>query len=385
MAAENRLLRRIIDVTTADLDLRTVARGVAASVTEMMRADVCFVHIVDRERRCLTMIGGTPPFDDLAGTIELAIGEGVAGWVAQHAVPAVVPDKWKDARYKYIPALRGEDFLSMVSVPMVVGSQDVIGVLNVHAHERRSFGEAEVQTLVQVASMLARAVENADLYRRLADREHALERFAATTIETQEMERRRLAGDIHDGISQPLISLWFHLLATEDAALHDPSVLRPLRRAKEMASAALEEARTAISGLRPSVLDDLGLAPSLESLANSIPDVVATVDLDDVDLAPHAQVALYRIAQEALQNVQKHACADNVHLSLSTQDGFVRLLVKDDGAGFEPNARASPLAFGLVGMRERSELVGGQLTVSSRSGRGTTVEVVVPVAFREEL
>lgn len=384
MAAENRLLRRIIDVTTADLDLRTVARGVAAAVTETMRADVCFVHIVDRERRCLTMIGGTPPFDDLAGTIELAIGEGVAGWVAQHAEPAVVADKWKDARYKYIPALRGEDFLSMVSVPMVVGNKDVIGVLNVHARERRSFGEGEVQTLVQVASMLARAVENADLYRRLADREHALERFAATTIETQEMERRRLAGDIHDGISQPLISLWFHLLATEDAAQHDPGVLRPLRRAKEMASSALEEARTAIAGLRPSVLDDLGLAPSLESLANSIPDVIASVDLEDVDLAPHAQVALYRIAQEALQNVQKHADADNVHLSLSAEDGFVRLVVKDDGAGFEPDSRGSPLAFGLVGMRERSELVGGHLTVSSCSGRGTTVEVTVPVVFREE-
>jgi two-component system, NarL family, sensor kinase len=88
-------------------------------VTEATASDVCFVHVLDDERQRLVLMGATPPFTSLSGTVELALGEGVAGWVALHAEPAVVPDKWKDDRYVYIPALRGEDYESLVSVPLM--------------------------------------------------------------------------------------------------------------------------------------------------------------------------------------------------------------------------------------------------------------------------
>lgn len=378
--AENVLLRSIIEVTTSDLDLRSVATRVAASVTAASRTDVCFVHLIDESTGGLVLIGGTPPFDELAGTIQLAMGQGVAGWVAQHAKPAVVPDKWKDSRYRYIPELRGEDFLSMMSVPMIVRGGQVVGVLNVHSRAARDFNDDDLALLVRVASMLARAVENAGLYERLGQREDALERFAASTIDAQEMERRRLAGEIHDGISQPLISLWFHLLATEDAAREDPAVLTALAKAKELAVIALDEARSAISALRPTVLDDLGLGPGLESLAKSLPGLDVTVDVGASDLPVHTEVALYRIAQEALQNVVKHAEATRVRLLLYRADDGVHLLVEDDGVGFAPEAApgVSAHSYGLSGMNERTELIGGRLSVVSRRGRGTTIEVVVP-------
>lgn len=378
--AENGLLRSIIEVTTADLDLRSVATRVAASVTAATGSDVCFVHLVDEEARRLVLAGGTPPFDELAGTIQLPMGQGIAGWVAQHAEPAVVPDKWKDSRYRYIPELRGEDFLSMMSVPMVVRGGQVVGVLNVHSRAARDFDADDLALLVRVASMLARAVENARLYERLAQREDALERFAASTIDAQEQERRRLAGEIHDGISQPLISLWFHLLATEDAAREEPAVLSALSKAKELAVLALDEARSAIAALRPTVLDDLGLGPGLESLAKSLPGLDVTVDVAACELPAHTEVALYRIAQEALQNVVKHAEATTVRLSLQSADDGVHLLVADDGVGFVPDAApgTSARSYGLSGMKERAELIGGHLSVASRKGRGTTIEVVVP-------
>jgi len=387
------LLEHIIEVTSADLDVHEVSQRVAALVTAATKSDVCFVHLVDEELRRVVLAGATPPFDEQVGSVQLALGEGIAGWVAKHAKPAVVPDKWKDSRYRYIPELRGQDFTSMVSVPMLVRGR-VVGVLNVHSRAARNYGDDDLILLVQVANVMAQAIENARLYRRLAEREEMLERFATRTVEAQEMERRRLAGEIHDGISQRLVSLWYHLLAAEDATcggetpnhILDPDVLRrELGSAKELATAALAEARGAITGLRPFVLDDLGLGPGLESLGRSLTGIEVEVDVEPVDVPAHVEVALYRIAQEALQNVVKHAGATSVLVRLSAEDdGGVRLVVTDDGRGFDPDTLVGGSderhAYGLVGIRERAELIGASLTMTSRPGTGSTVEVLLPPA-----
>ena len=376
------LLRRIIEVTSEDLDLREVVRRVAALIIEAHKADVCFVHLVDEERHCLVLAGATPPFDRLAGTIELAIGEGVAGWVAEQGRPLVVHDKWTDPRYKYIPALRGEDYASLVSLPMMGRGQRVVGVVNVHSKARREHSDDELSVLTDVAGLLGRIVENARLYSRLAEREAELEQFAARTIELQELERRRVAADIHDGISQRLVSLWYHLSAAEEAVPHDPAVVASeLAASKDLATATLEEARRTIVGLRPAVLDDLGLGPGLESLAASLPGISVSVDVDAPPLPAHVETALYRIAQEALQNVAKHAGASAVRLELGADAGSARLVVADDGMGFDvdaPREAGRPHAYGLVGMQERAALAGARLTVASTPGRGTTVTVDVP-------
>ncbi len=357
-------------------------RRVPDVVTEATGSDVCFVHLVDEERQRVVLAGATPPFDEVVGSVELAIGEGVAGWVALHAEPAIIPDKWTDRRYRYIPALRGEDFVSLVSVPMVARGR-VVGVLNVHSRDERTYGPHDLALLTGVASLVARSIEKARLYQRLAEREEVLESFAARTVEAQELERRRLAGEIHDGISQRLVSLWYHLLAAEDAATDPRLLTHELEVAKELTTAALAEARAAIVGLRPSVLDDLGLGPGLESLARGLSGLQVELDITPERLPPHVEVALYRIAQEALQNVAKHAEASRVRLSLSTGARGVRLAVDDDGRGFDGDGLAEPEdrhSYGMVGMRERAELIGANLTITSWPGRGTTVEVVVPTS-----
>jgi two-component system, NarL family, sensor kinase len=369
---------------------------VATLVTAATGSDLCFVHLVDEEHRRVVLAGATPPFDELVGTVELPLGEGIAGWVALHGEATVVVDKWNDARYRYIPALRGEDYAAMMSVPMAARGR-VVGVLNVHSRQARAYADHDLALLTQVARLMARTIENARLYRSLAEREEMLETFAARTVDAQEQERRRLAGEIHDGISQRLVSLWYHLLAAEDAAagfVPEPDagsvpersesrdrLCRELEVAKELTTAALAEARAAIGGLRPSVLDDLGLGPGLESLARTLSDVQVELDITSERLPPHVEVALYRIAQEALQNVVKHADASRVRLSLSSGSGGVRLAVDDDGRGFDGDGLAwaeDRHSYGMVGMRERAELIGATLTVTSWPGRGTTVEVVVP-------
>ncbi len=384
MRDEVRILGLVIDVTSADMDVSEVVQRVANLVTEATGSDVCFVHLVDEERNCVVLAGATPPFDQQVGQIELRLGQGIAGWVALHAEAAVVPDKWKDARYYYIPALRGEDYASMVSVPMLIPrGQRVVGVLNVHSKAPRVYGPYDLALLTQVANLMACTIENARLYQRLAEREEMLESFATRTIEAQEHERRRLAGEIHDGISQRLISLWYHLLAAEDGATASDAavVRREIEVAKDLATAALEDARGAIVGLRPTTLDDLGLGPSLESLARSLPVKEVAVELEAVSLPPHVEVAFYRIAQEAFQNVVKHAGATRVELRLHRDDDGVRMVVADDGRGFAEDPTGggeNRHAYGLLGIQERAELIGARVTVKSRPERGTTVEVLLP-------
>ena len=383
--SDAQLLSRVIEILSAGLDLDEVVQSVADLITKTTSTDVCFVHLLDGPGGRLQLRGATPPFDRFARQIEITVGEGVSGWVAAHCVPAVITDnKRADPRYLYIPELRGEDFTSMASVPIVTRPGHLVGVLNVHTRDRREFTDADVELLRTVAGLMAGAIENASLHTRLAQREEAMERFAEQIVLLQETERRRLAGEIHDGISQRIVSLSFHLSAAADALAHHPrGAAEQIARAQELAAAALDETRNAIAGLRPPVLDDLGLAASLESLARSTQLPHVQVDTVSTGLPEHVETAVYRIAQEALQNVMKHAGAQRVHLRLATTAEAVVLEVSDDGVGFDPGSaaeRAGPGGYGLPGMQQRAELLGGQLTAESSPGRGTLVRLRVPLS-----
>ena len=384
--SDAQLLHRVIEILSAGLDLDRVVQRVADLITETTSTDVCFVHLLDKPGGRLQLRGATPPFDQFARRIEVPVGDGVSGWVAAHCEPAVITDnKRADPRYLYIPELRGEDFTSMASVPIITRPGDLVGVLNVHTRDRREFTKADVELLSTVAGLMAGAIENASLQSKLAAREEAMERFAEQIVLLGETERRRLAGEIHDGISQRIVSLSFHLSAAADAvaASDSASAAEQIARAQELAAGALDETRHAIAGLRPPVLDDLGLAASLESLARSIPLPNVAVDTVMTDLPEHAETAIYRIAQEALQNVTKHARAAHVQLRLSVAPGAVVLEISDDGVGFDPATtakRTGPVGYGLPGMQQRAELLGGQLTADSAPGRGTVLRLRVPIA-----
>lgn len=383
---ENALLLRTIEAVSAGPWVEPMAAAIARLIVEATGADVCFVHVLDDSERSLTLAGATPPFDAQAGRIRLPLGSGVTGWVASHREPAVIVErKEDDQRYLPIPALRGTDFTSMASVPMASELAGLVGVLNVHTQARREFSERDVRVLVNIGSLVAGALHQARTHRRLVAREHAHERFTEQVIAAQETERRRLAGDIHDGISQRLVTLSYHLDALGNLLRDDPlGAAEQLGLARGLVDFTLDEARAAIGGLRPPVLDDLGLAGGLTSLARSIPQLEIRLELTERRLPEHVEIALYRIAQEALQNVVKHARAVSARLAFEVSDRQARLRVSDDGVGFEftPGSVGGSLStsgYGMRSMAERAELVGGSLWVDSRPGSGTTVEAFVPV------
>jgi two-component system NarL family sensor kinase len=382
---ENALLVGIVEAISAGPSLDRLAAKVVPLIVAATATDVCFLHVLDDTDRSLTLVGATPPFDREVGKIRLPLGEGVTGWAASRRRPVViVEDKESDPRYRYFPQLGGHDFTSMAAVPMASGPAGVVGVLNVHTRERRDFTDRDVRLLTSIGSLIAGAVHQARLHRRLAARERAHERFTEQVVAAQEAERRRLAADIHDGITQRLCSLRFHLDAAADA-LVDASefAVAQLVRARELADLTFDEARAAINDLRPPVLDDLGLADGLASLARTISGVEVVVDADECALPEHVEIALYRIAQEALQNVVKHARAGTVWVRLHHADGEVTLRVTDDGRGIPEDGRSPGEApgggYGLSSMTERAELIGGRLEVRSPPGRGTTVEARIPV------
>jgi two-component system, NarL family, sensor kinase len=379
---ENALLVGIIEAISAGPDLRPLAASVARLIVDATATDVCFVHVLDDQGGALTLTGATPPFDRQVGRIQLPLGEGISGWVASHNKPAVITEhKEADPRYRYFPELGGHDHTSMASVPMASRPAGLVGVLNVHTRQRREFTDRDVRLLSSIGSLVAGAMHQARLHRQLATREQATERFAEQVIAAQEAERRRLAGDIHDGITQRLVSLAFHLDAAAGAIGDDDTfAASELARARQLTDLTLDEAHAAIWGLSPPVLEDLGLADALASLARSIGQVRVSITGSDCGLPEHVKIAMYRIAQEALQNVVKHANATQARIDLRCDDSVATMRVTDDGRGFDLAApQDDETSYGMRSMAERADLVGGHITVTSRPGLGTTVTVTVPV------
>jgi two-component system, NarL family, sensor kinase len=242
--------------------------------------------------------------------------------------------------------------------------------------------------------------ENERLFQRLIEGESRFRGLAKAVWKVQEDERRRLARELHDGLGQTLTALKNQLerlerkaAAPEGGVGEEVAAAGELRAgladSVELARAALNETRELSRLLRPPVLDDLGLLPALAWLARTLEQrtgLAVAVDADGVDgrLEPDLETLVFRLVQEALTNVLKHAAVPAAEVHLARRGGALELRVADAGAGFDAAAaldggEGSP-GTGLRSMRDRVELFGGRLEVWSAPGRGTTVAVMLPLA-----
>jgi len=204
-------------------------------------------------------------------------------------------------------------------------------------------------------------------------------RAGSAALQAQEQERARVARDLHDEVNQSLTGLLLRLEAAREAA--PPELEAELDETKALANQAMRELLSLARQLRPTALDDLGLvaatAGQVEQLRHGDIDAGFAAEGDFSDLRDDAQLVVYRVAQEALANATRHSEASSVEVRLRRrEDGGVELLVSDDGRGFAFDEAEGGL--GIAGMRERALLVGGELTIESRPGRGTTVRLAVP-------
>jgi len=259
---------------------------------------------------------------------------------------------------------------SELDVPIKLGGR-VLGVIGIESEEPNAFAEDDVPFVETLADQLAVAIENARLLARARE-------LAASD------ERNRLAREIHDTLAQHLAAIGMELDAAQRLVADDPSrVAGVIGHARDLAHRALEETRHAIWSLRPAPLTRVSLADALAAEVASIEAAgavgVATfrVQGEVRVLAPELEAALFRITQEALSNVHKHALARRVRCALTFADRGVRLLIEDDGVGFDPAAPAHSRdgGLGLDGIRQRAALIGAALEVDSSPGWGTRIRV----------
>lgn len=203
-------------------------------------------------------------------------------------------------------------------------------------------------------------------------------RAGSAALHAQEEERARVARDLHDEVNQSLTGLLLRLEAAREAA--PPELEGELAETKALANQAMGELLSLARQLRPTALDDLGLAAAIEGQVGRLGGEIETrleVDGDFSDLGGDAQLVVYRVAQEALSNAARHSGAKAVEVRLHrAESGGVLLEVSDDGRGFAFDE--SERGLGIGGMRERALLIGAELTIESRPGRGTTVRLTVP-------
>lgn len=231
---------------------------------------------------------------------------------------------------------------------------------------------------------------------QLAERERRLEELVGKLIGAQEEERRRVAYEVHDGPTQLVIATHQLLQAFADA--HPPGTLiraDELKRPLELAQLAVKEARRIIEGLRPTALDDFGLAAALRLLVEDLRaegwEAGYEETLGDERLPTGLETALYRVAQEAINNVRKHAGTQKTRLALARTDNAVRLTVRDWGVGFDVAGGTSAVSrghgerVGLCGMRERISLLGGAFRIESKPGSGTRLTAELPLPTTGEV
>ena len=264
----------------------------------------------------------------------------------------------------------------LISVDKVFGALGVFGL-----HEKKLFTDRDVALLSGVGRLAGIAIENARLYQNM--------RFYVRQItQAQEGERERIARELHDDTAQALLVLRRHFGALMSSPKELPeSAIQRLEQARQLTDEILEGVRRFSQDLRPPTLDDLGLLPTLEGLVADLKaqegiDVRLKVVGNERRLSPEVELVLFRMVQEALNNVRRHAQASKVVTTVEFADGRVRLTVSDNGRGFELPGRMSDLAaagkLGLMGMHERARLLGGVLTIQSEVGKGTTIIADLP-------
>ncbi len=220
------------------------------------------------------------------------------------------------------------------------------------------------------------------------ERRNEMRDYVTLITRAIEEERKRVARELHDDTAQALVALARNLDALTLDVEDEPAARQKVEEIRSLAESILSNVRRFSRDLRPSLLDDLGLVPAVEWLTEDLSQQTGVrAELDVVGIPrrmePDVELSLFRIVQEAISNVRRHAKATRVVVRLSFADKRVRLQVRDDGVGFTPNERAADLSsargLGLRGMRERAELIGGTLVVTSEPGKGTIVEATAPV------
>jgi PAS domain S-box-containing protein len=285
--------------------------------------------------------------------------------------------------------VKREGLVAFAGYPLILGDR-LLGVMTIFAREPLS--EITGAALASVAGQIALGIRRHMVEQALRRSEENLRSLSSELLSAQEKERGRIARELHDGVGQSLGSLKVRVEGIlKQASRNEGNVdLQLMENLIPVVRGAMEEVRSISMGLRPSIIDSLGLVATISWFCRefqaSHPDIriEQEIDVGEEAIPDPLKIVIFRVLQEAFNNTARHSKADSLRLSLRRQEGRVSLAVEDNGQGFDPRSVSSPEAprrgFGLVSMRERTELTGGSFSIESNVGKGTTVRASWPTS-----
>jgi signal transduction histidine kinase len=296
--------------------------------------------------------------------------------------PLLIPDTNLEPKWVMVNGL--EWSRSFLSVPLLVEEQ-VIGFVNLFAGQPDYFSLAMCDRLVAFAAQATVAIQNAWLFEQVRASSERLHSLSRRLVEIQESERLYISRELHDEAGQILTSMMLNLRLLEKEASQPDIVIQHVAKLEQSLNEVLENLHRVAMALRPASLDHLGLIAALRQHVESIGEkhgLAVSFRSGKVQerLPANVETVLYRIVQEALTNIVRHAGATRMDVALTVRDHTLVVIIEDDGIGFDPEAVSSEEHLGLFGMRERAEMIDGKLTIESAPGKGTTIMLEVGYA-----
>ena len=274
-------------------------------------------------------------------------------------------------------------YQSYAAFPLIIGGK-VIGMLKAMSKNEQFFNQERLPLIQSFANLAAVAIQNTWLFGEVQSSNKQLHALSQRLMKAQEEERLHLSREIHDESGQLLSALTVQLGLLEREAGHHDVVNQRMDEIKRTANEIQDNLHQLAVNLRPASLDHLGLVTALEQYIeefNRQHEIIVefeTIGMGDKRLPSEVETALFRIVQESLTNVALHAQAERVDVLLNYRDNHIKAIIEDDGVGFIPSTPTVDSHLGLFGMRERVEMLGGELIIESAPGRGTAVSVEVP-------
>jgi signal transduction histidine kinase len=397
---EIQALNRIGQLIGSDINQEQILGGIVEEAVALMRADAGLIGLWDSENQVFKDVAACNMPIAFPGR-EFGVQDSFSSQVANSGRVIFIDDYRK---YPYrIPEIERFQFRATLGAPLTVKGESRGSIIILSKDPSRHFTSRDGQLLETFANQAGAALEKVSLYEiavnqldeltraqeELAAEGFELERALSNMVQVQENERARIAADMHDGVVQTMVGSLYEIQAVmAQNTKISGGVQKKLEGVRGLIQETIAELRRVIFNLRPLTLDLTGLAPAVEQLAEECARVASYrpnvyIIGNPVRFSEQAETAAYRIIQESLNNVFKHANASKVDVSIMFSDDFVEVSVVDDGKGFVIRNESSTEVrqAGLIGMRERARSVGAHLQIDSSKDQGTRIVAQIPKKF----
>jgi len=376
------ILREATTTLTYTLDLDQLLNSILVHLERVVPCDNAYVFLQREDTLYMVAGRGSSQTSGRQFGQQYPADNTVYQAIRNTGHPVILADAQADRRFENWQSVKKAR--GWMGVPLMAGNK-VIGCLTLDSQQVAAYTQVEAALAQAFANQATVAIQNAQLFEQVRAGHSQLQSLSHRLVQVQETERRHIARELHDEAGQALTSLMVGLRLLEREVDDPETVIKHVTQLKSMTNDILENLHRLAMDLRPASLDHLGLTAALRqyietfSNQNGLKMQFEVVGLDDQPrLPPAVETNVYRIVQEALTNVVRHAKATRIDVLLERRGDQMVAIVEDDGVGFDAEAARRGGRLGLLGMRERAEMLGGTLAVESAVGSNTTIYVEVP-------